>query len=1052
MKALHIPPILVLMLVSVAYATDIPCTADLPEIKSERILFTLDSGRHSASSGQLERKYEQIIHLSDAAWLRLHFDDYNLGDRSYLIIHSLKDDGWQKLTAESIMHWNGSTAFFNGDRLHIELFVDGAEKNEIFFSVGEVSLGGSSKESASEEIKNNDHPGIQSLQCNPPNTISGCPYERISSNYPSVSRTIIGSSQGGQPYVSATAFMVANGGHVTAGHAIRRVDNGSYYNVILVEYNVPESGPDGTPIFSHPDNQYPVDQSSLLGNNMKIGDDWGVFRTFPNSNTGLTAAQGQDSFFRLDSNPGLLNGDPIITAGYGRDDDPNGTGPPIPPGPACNITDPGLGWCHNNMSTTQQKSVGIHLSTFSDNHTARSEIAAGVSGGPMIAFDSGLVYGIVTHRLGGTCTKSCFNFGQNLSVTSVYNAINNLVGINAQFVDPDHPKFGGDGSIFQPHANIQDAIDAATSGGYIILMPGTHAVSGIDLKNKNLTFFSPFKETTVLIHGGNLEISSNRTLRFEGSTIYRFQPGRRINNYGNLEIDGSESNKITFTAENDNSSWGGVTFNHNSGGIVQNAIIERVSGFGNSAVSIQGNASPVIQYSSIKTLPGAYTFGISAQSGIGYMNPKIYKSYIKSYSAPAIYAAGNNAYISVHDSDIIQLSSQPAVHAGGNGIIASWIAATIYDGKNRISGGRLLASGSGVALFGELNGSKAQNHFCDGGSAVLEVNSSGTIFAAYNYWPNGLAPTQINNGGTIHYSNNLGSSECDVPFLTMTPDLFSNSKSGLNTSELKHQVSELYDILFDEILDNINKNDIANTIEKLLAIVSDDIMPISLTAFQIAVYLKKTGNIPVDNYTISLIAAETKHDDIRINAEYLLAYTELMDGLIDEALIRYERLSEEFNGKGVAFYAKLNRLYVYLEAGRINEAKNIYSELKQYDYPYDWVQHAALNLLDSQRNYVITEYSNKNEQETADAGISALVYPNPFNPNTTIRYTIPADNPVKIQIVDILGREVYQRVEHNRQAGSHEVVFEASHLASGLYFYMISSGSLHKTGSILLLK
>ncbi|MFU8861223.1 MAG: hypothetical protein ACNA8K_12470 [Cyclonatronaceae bacterium] len=163
----------------------------------------------------MERKYEQIIHFSDASWLRLHFDDYNLGDRSYLIIRSLKDDAWQKLTAESIMHWNGSTAFFNGVRLHIQLFVDGAEKNEIFFSVGEVSLGGSSKESASEEIKNienNAPPGILSLQCNPPITISGCPYERISSNYPSVSRTIIGSSQGGQPYVSATAFLVANGG------------------------------------------------------------------------------------------------------------------------------------------------------------------------------------------------------------------------------------------------------------------------------------------------------------------------------------------------------------------------------------------------------------------------------------------------------------------------------------------------------------------------------------------------------------------------------------------------------------------------------------------------------------------------------------------------------------------------------------------------------------------------------------------------------------------------------------------------------------------------
>ncbi len=65
--------------------------------------------------------------------------------------------------------------------------------------------------------------------------------------------------------------------------------------------------------------------------------------------------------------------------------------------------------------------------------------------------------------------------------------------------------------------------------------------------------------------------------------------------------------------------------------------------------------------------------------------------------------------------------------------------------------------------------------------------------------------------------------------------------------------------------------------------------------------------------------------------------------------------------------------------------------------------------------------------------------PNPFNPATTIQYTIPRDERVKITVFDALGREVEILVDEIRSAGTHSVVFDAKQLPSGIYFYRMET-------------
>jgi hypothetical protein len=79
-------------------------------------------------------------------------------------------------------------------------------------------------------------------------------------------------------------------------------------------------------------------------------------------------------------------------------------------------------------------------------------------------------------------------------------------------------------------------------------------------------------------------------------------------------------------------------------------------------------------------------------------------------------------------------------------------------------------------------------------------------------------------------------------------------------------------------------------------------------------------------------------------------------------------------------------------------------------------------------------------------------YPNPFNPSTTIRYSIPEASFTSIKIYDVIGNEVSSLVNENKPAGFYEVKFNASNLSSGIYFYTIQAGSFKETKKMILLK
>ncbi|MCZ6701886.1 MAG: T9SS type A sorting domain-containing protein [Ignavibacteria bacterium] len=84
-------------------------------------------------------------------------------------------------------------------------------------------------------------------------------------------------------------------------------------------------------------------------------------------------------------------------------------------------------------------------------------------------------------------------------------------------------------------------------------------------------------------------------------------------------------------------------------------------------------------------------------------------------------------------------------------------------------------------------------------------------------------------------------------------------------------------------------------------------------------------------------------------------------------------------------------------------------------------------------------------------------YPNPFNPTTTIKYDLPKPDNTKLIIYNILGQRVATLVNENQNAGYYKVVWDGKadrgyQVASGIYFYMLTTGDYKKVKKMVFLR
>ena len=359
---------------TLALTSGAPLFAQQAPPPSQSVPFPVDTGRiqNQGFNRGVIASFE--VRIEDAEWLRLYFDSVELaGDPlgasgATLRVTSFEDGATQELNQYRVREWRQSTAYFNGNAVLVELLASPGT--------------GPSRLSLSHVVAGAIPVGTES-QCGPND-------DRLPSTDPRAARLLP---------VGCTGWLIDDCTRcmLTAGHC-------SSSGFDTVQFNVPASNSNGSLNHPGPEDQYAVDQSSMQFSSGGVGADWGYYGTFPNSVTGMTAAEAQGSVFHLATPPSFNSSEDIRITGYGVDSTPQ------------------------TRNQTQQTHVGPWFAFFGTTLQYQTDTEGGNSGSPVIHEPSGDAIGIHTH---GGCGASSGNSGTGANNNAFQNALSDPQGLCA---------------------------------------------------------------------------------------------------------------------------------------------------------------------------------------------------------------------------------------------------------------------------------------------------------------------------------------------------------------------------------------------------------------------------------------------------------------------------------------------------------------------------------------------------------------------------------------------------------------------------------------------
>jgi hypothetical protein len=394
------------------------------------------------------------------------------------------------------------------------------------------------------------------------------------------------------------------------------------------------------------------------------------------------------------------------------------------------------------------------------------------------------------------------------------------------------------------------------------------------------------------------------------------------------------------------------------------------------------------------------------------------------------------------------------------------IGIKIYTNSYPLVGGP--AQGSGFnSIFNNPNSTTPVN---------ISFTSGGTLNACNTYW-GGAAPTNamfyLVSGSTIYTSNWLDQAHYPWAGLakevdrggsvtgteTTTNNITANSSvGGVNTTGT----------IFDGIeLRRENKNTEAKDffIKYIASHPEDQSAYIELYKC----YDKETA-AEIISFFSSLPTSAAKEQKLFLSSLYL------MQGDVETAKSINNTVADENPVSKVGAEAKMNNIYIamYYE-NNVGEAVSLFNEIaanpKLSTYLELSLSHQAIesyadmNGLEKSNLASVPEFPddpeynmNSKVEATPDKYELFGSYPNPFNPVTTIKYALPQNSQVVLEVYSILGEKITTLVNRIEIPGNHEAVFDGSNLASGIYIYRITATSLEtgeqfvKSAKMMMLK
>jgi hypothetical protein len=175
-----------------------------------------------------------------------------------------------------------------------------------------------------------------------------------------------------------------------------------------------------------------------------------------------------------------------------------------------------------------------------------------------------------------------------------------------------------------------------------------------------------------------------------------------------------------------------------------------------------------------------------------------------------------------------------------------------------------------------------------------------------------------------------------------------------------------------------------------------------------------------------------------------VAYEKYAVGTMGESEIYYRNSAD----RGATWSAETRLTYAHDNSSQPDLAvKNDTLHLVWHDERYFFTVFYRRGIVQPARRLSAAE-----NHEGAAPTMPLTVHPNPFNPKTTLSFILPEAARVILKVYDLRGAEVATLVNGVREAGQHQVVFDGSNLASGVYLYRLSAGNFTICGKLMLLK
>ena len=599
---------------------------------------------------------------------------------------------------------------------------------------------------------------------------------------------------------------------------------------------------------------------------------------------------------------------------------------------------------------------------------------------------------------------------------------------------------------------------ALVTNGATLTSPNGSSWKGITLTGAN---GSSISNTTISYALSPIIINSTSSITILGCTI------NHSSFYDNnsdaaaaIQVWDSSPAINNTTIEGQSNSWNGVRFARNGNGSLAGCTIENL-GFGNGVI-IQGGSSPTIFDN---TIQNNYYHGITI--------------YYNGTSSPAINSniVTNNSrsnYVGIYFQNSIGVVTSNYVSGFSNGIWCRYASSPNSGGVGQEGGNIITNNAYGIAATDNSNpnfGSFSGRYYygvCNqfyGNNTYDGVSETGSYLSAqFTWWGQYPAnPSKFYVDGTSYIVNSyqetfpgdcpLNGSLAPANQAQKTNVIASNISTVTNTGNSLDSASSLIRQAIDDkfngnykgaslLCRNLLKDDKATNYHKQALV----------TLFNIFQESK-------DSTVVSdLSRYASLDDDLGITAKELLASAYEGVGKIADAKKTAENLKESHPNS---------------EAEK--QALFILTSLSAYDTAYNATSSGALNelvqkygasidagiitSLGGSVNGNLPKASNQLAEQTTKTNNKDTTlkfelgnYPNPFNPTTIISYQLPKEGMVTIKIFDALGREVKTLVNEFKLHGKYTVSFDASNLASGVYFYQLKSGNYASIKKMILLK